>query len=265
MKILVCEDEAPALKQIVKLIKVVRDDAEVVATVETGEEAITAIRKYDLDLIFMDIELADGPCFETIGKIEINVPIIFTTAYDEYALKAFKLKSIDYLVKPITKKDIEQAFDKFGEMKRMFEEGTQVYFQKDEGTSEPPVKNDLFEKLEIFLEDKFQAEKTIKRLFIKNGDTINILQTSDIQWIEATGNYINIVTGEKKYLLRSTLTGIAKKLDQKKFFQIHKSTVLNIDFIDKIEEMAYGDYKIILKQGEELKMSRNYKDLIQSI
>lgn len=154
---------------------------------------------------------------------------------------------------------------KSGVMKQMFKEETQADFQSDDKTSDSQEKNDLFEKLEKFLENKFQSENFIKRLFIKNGDTINIVQTADIQWIEATGNYINIVTGDKKYLLRSTLSGIAKKLDQDKFFQIHKSTILNIDFVAKIEEMAYGDYKILLKNGEDLKMSRNYKDLIQSI
>lgn len=265
MKILVCEDETPALRQILKHIKAVRRDIEVVATAETGEEAIAAIGKYDLDLIFMDIELADGPCFETIGKIDINIPVIFTTAYDEYALKAFEMKSVDYLVKPITKKDIEKSFEKLGEMKRIFERDSEVYFQKGEGSIQLEGRKKVFDKLETFLEDRQKSTEVIERLFIKNGETINIVRTADIQWIEASGNYITIVTEQKKYLLRSTLGGIIGKLNPNIFSQIHKSTILNIDFIEKIEEMAYGDYKIILKNQKTLKMSRNYKELIQPV
>ncbi len=91
------------------------------------------------------------------------------------------------------------------------------------------------------------------------------MKLGDVQWIEASGNYINIVTGNKKHLLRSTLSGVAQKLDQDRFYQIHRSTIVNLDYVERIEETAYGDYKVIMKVGEKLKMSRNYKKLLQSI
>lgn len=264
IKILICEDEGPAQKHIVKLIRQVNKDAEIVAIVETGEEAIHEIENRHLDLIFMDIELADGPCFQTLQGTDINSPIIFTTAYDQYSLKAFELKSIDYLVKPISRADIEQAFAKFENMKRMFVKGTQVHFQNDLNEKKLQGHPDILEKLEAYLESNMHSQNIIQRLFIKTGETIEVVQTNDIQWIEASGNYIKIITEKKKYLLRSTLSGIYKKLDQDQFYQIHKSTILNISYVLKIEEMAYGDFNIILENGESLKMSRNYKDLIKS-
>lgn len=261
---MICEDEGPAQKHIVKLINQVNKDAEIVAVVETGEEAIQKIEQNQFDLIFMDIELADGPCFQTLEGTDIDSPIIFTTAYDQYSLRAFDLKSIDYLVKPISRSDIEQAFVKFESMKRMFVKGTQVHFQNELNEKKLQNHPDLLEKLEAYLESNMHSQNVIQRLFIKTGETIEVVQTGDIQWIEASGNYIKIITGKKKYLLRSTLSGIYNKLDQDQFFQIHKSTILNIRYVLKIEEMAYGDFTIILENGESLKMSRNYKELIKS-
>lgn len=264
MKILICEDEGPAQKHIAKLIKQVNKKVEIVAIVETGEEAIDIIENQYLDLIFMDIELADGPCFQTLEGIEINIPIIFTTAYDQYSLKAFKLKSIDYLFKPISRSDIEKAFIKLESMKRMFVKGTQVHFQSDADENKMKDHPDILEKLDAYLESNFHSQNIIQRLFIKTGETIEVVQTSHIQWIEASGNYIKIITGKKKYLLRSTLSGIYEKLDQQQFCQIHKSTILNINYVRKIEELAYGDFNVILLSGDSLKMSRNYKDLMKS-
>lgn len=122
----------------------------------------------------------------------------------------------------------------------------------------------LLEKIESFLEEQVQSEELLSRIVIKNGATISIVKVNDIQWIEASGNYVKVVTADKNHLLRSTLSGIAQKLDPDQFFRIHKSTVLNISYVERLEEMAYGDYKVFMSRGDSLKMSRNFKDLLRS-
>jgi two-component system LytT family response regulator len=264
MKILICENEHPAIKQLSKLIKKVRKDAEIVATAETGEEAIEILSEYEPDLIFLDVELADGPCFETFKDLDIRFPIIFTTAFDEYALKAFKMNSIDYLLKPISEKEIERAFRKYESMKSTFESIMREYDQEAKMVIGKDESRLFEEKIEAILEKKVTTREYIKRLSIKNNGTIRLVQTSDIQWIESDGNYINIYTDQKKYFMRSTLSGFLKQLDGRKFFQIHKSVVLNIDFVDYVEEAEHGDFIVIMTNGERLKMSRNYKSILES-
>lgn len=92
-----------------------------------------------------------------------------------------------------------------------------------------------------------------------------IVKTDDVHWIEASGNYINIITDVKKYLLRSTLASVLEKLDKTKFYQIHRSTIVNLDYVARIEEGTYGDFTVIMQSEKELKMSRNYKDLLNSL
>lgn len=231
MKVLICEDEAPARKQISKNITDVREDADIVASVETGEEALSAIRKYDLDLIFMDIELADGPCFETLDKIEINVPIIFTTAYDEYALKAFKLNSIDYLVKPISKQDIENAFNKFERMKRTFKDSPGFKFSRS------------------LMDSNHYKE----RFLVKLGRKLFPVDTSDIAYFMAKDKLVWLVTEErKKYIVNFTLSDLEEMLDPKVFFRLNRQFITNIKAVKDLEPYFKGQVSVnIIPQVDE--------------
>ena len=238
MNILICEDEAPARKQIAKQINDVNPEAVIVAAVETGEEALSAIRKYDLDLIFMDIELADGPCFETLDKVEINIPIIFTTAYDEYALKAFKLNSIDYLVKPITRKDIETAFGKFTKMKQGFEDKTAFRF------SSSVMNGNSFKE----------------RFLVKLGRKLFPIHTSEVAYFIAKDKLVWLVTKEqKKYVINFTLTDLEDMLDPQKFFRLNRQYITNIDAVKDLEPYFKGQVivNIIPPVNEEIVVSRN--------
>ncbi len=266
MNIIVCENERPALKRLCKLITKIRKDVHIVATVETGEEALQVLKDTEPDLIFLDVELADGSCFDTFNNLDIRFPIIFTTAFDEYALKAFKLNSVDYLLKPIKEKEVERAFKKYDRMKSTFLKGSYEYLLNSKKIIENNNKQSFEKLIESIIEEKSEKERYLKRLAVKYNGSIRLVQTSDIQWIESDGNYIHIYTNDKKYFIRSTLSGFYKQLDQGKFFQIHKSVIVNINFVSYIEEAAaHGDYLVILKNGERLKMSRNFKSLLESI
>jgi two-component system LytT family response regulator len=106
--------------------------------------------------------------------------------------------------------------------------------------------------------------KPISRFVIKKGNTYRIVKITDVEWIEASGNYIKIHADENRYMIRNTLKGVVKKLDPEQFFRISRSTVVNIEFIDKIEETAYGNCEVILVNGNKLKMTRNYKDVLNT-
>lgn len=238
MNVLICEDEAPARKQIAKIISEVNPDAAIVALVETGEEALSAIRKYDLGLIFMDIELADGSCFETLDKVEINTPIIFTTAYDEYALKAFKLNSIDYLVKPITKNDIESAFEKYSKMRRSFEDTSAFRFSRS-------VMNGSSYK---------------ERFLVKLGRKLFPIQTSEIAYFMAKDKLVWLITKErKKYIVNFTLNDLEDILNPKKFFRMNRQYITNIESVKDLEPYFKGQVTVNLipPVDEDIIVSRN--------
>ncbi|MFY0684350.1 MAG: LytTR family transcriptional regulator [Balneola sp.] len=109
------------------------------------------------------------------------------------------------------------------------------------------------------------GSNSLERYVVKNGSKVRILNIPDVMWIEADGNYINLVTNDKKHLVRSTLSGFLKKLDRNKFYQVHKSFIVNIDHVECFDEQLYGDYLVIMKNGEAIKMSRNYSDFLKTI
>ncbi len=123
---------------------------------------------------------------------------------------------------------------------------------------------EAIQKLEEFLLIRVRAETEKSRFVLKSGGNIYIVQAKDILWVEASGNYVHIITEEKKYLHRATMSGMLKRLNPTRFFQIHRSTIVNLDFVDHIEECSYGDCKVIMKNNQELKMSRNFTKILQS-
>ncbi|RNC83794.1 MAG: DNA-binding response regulator [Balneola sp.] len=214
-----------------------------------GIEAIEAIESIKPDLIFLDIEMPELNGFDVLTNLSgSSMPmVIFVTAFSEYAVKAFEVNALDYIHKPFDKERLSLALDKVRE--------------RIKSSSEDIVT----ERLEKFLLERAQGESEPSRFVLKSGGSIYIVQSKDILWVEASGNYVHIVTEKKKHLHRTTLSGILKRLNRTKFFQIHRSTIVNLDYVDHIEEWSYGDYKVVMKNGGELKMSRNYKELIQNI
>ncbi len=238
MNILICEDEAPARKQIARLITQACNEANIVEAVETGEEALSAIRKYELDLIFMDVELADGPCFETLNEIEVRAPIIFTTAYDEYALKAFSLNSIDYLVKPISQVDIEKAFNKYNKIKESFENAPGFTFSKG-------IMN---------------RENYKDRFLVKLGRKLFSLHTSEIAYFLSQDKMVWLVTtNRKRYIINYTLSELEEILDPKQFFRLNRQFITHIEAIKELEPYFKGQVTVHITPSveEEIIISRS--------
>lgn len=247
IRTLLVDDEEHARDRLSYMLRE-EENIELIGVCKNGIEAIKQIEKENPDLVFLDIEMPEVNGFDVISNIEVKkMPvIIFVTAFSEYAVKAFEVNALDYIHKPFDKTRLAKAI------------------QKAEKTLVSYDEKKMREKLEQLIGTEPIKSDKIERFVIKSGSNIYIVKTSDVQWIESAGNYVNIITENKKHLLRSTMTGLIDRLDHKVFYQIHRSTIVNLNFVVRIEEWSYGDYKVILKNGEELKMSRNYKSLIQS-
>ncbi len=238
MNVLICEDEKPAQKHLSKIIKQIKEDVNIVDIVETGRDALNRIRKYDLDLIFMDIELGDGPCFETLDSITINVPIIFTTAYDEYALKAFKLNSIDYIVKPISKENVMNALNKFDLLKQSFQAGSGFIFSK-----------------EMIYTSNYK-----NRFLVKLGRKLFPLNSDDIAYFIAQDKMVFIITFDRKrYIINYTLSELEEMLDPEKFFRVNRQYIVNVNSIKEVEAYFKGQVTVNISPpvDEDIIVSRS--------
>ena len=247
IKVIIVDDEEYARNRLTYMLSEVTN-IKIVGVCKNGLEAIQEIEKKEPDLLFLDVEMPEIDGFDVLSNLETSKTpvVIFITAFSEYAVKAFEVNALDYIHKPFDKERLFKAIEKASK------------------TIEEDDEENIRKNLEKLLNNRDNSSKKIDRFVLKSGGNIYIVKATEVLWIEASGNYINIVTEKKKHLLRGTMGGIKAKLDSDVFYQIHRSTIVNLDFVNRIEEWMYGDYKVIMDNGEELKMSRNFKDILNS-
>jgi len=224
MKVLIIEDESRAANRLEKLLISIDATIEIVGVLETVREAIDFLPTADLNLIFSDIQLADGLSFEIYKQVKINCPIIFTTAYDQYAIEAFDTNGIDYLLKPIEQIRLEQSLNKYKQLNK------------------PPA-NDLQDLLKHFKDEKTNYKT---RFMIRVGEKIKTISIEDINafYSEQKGTYLLTNTG-RNYVLDESLEQIANKLNPNSFFKISRKIIVNIHAIDEI--IAHSNSRLKLK------------------
>jgi two-component system LytT family response regulator len=240
---LIVDDERLARKRIRSLLKNERD-VEVVGECADGAEALAAIRKQNPDLVFLDVQMPEMDGFQVLQSVGADqMPaVVFVTAYDKYALRAFEVHALDYLLKPFDE-------DRFGEALRRAKD--QVL-----GSSN----GDLHDRLLALIEHLRSGERYVDRLLVKASGRVLFLKTEDIDWIEAAGNYVRLHVGRESHLLRETMNTIETKLDPARFLRIHRSTIVNLDRIKEMQPWFSGEYVVLLKDGTELRLSRGYRD-----
>lgn len=228
-------------------IKFLLDDPEIeiVAECENGCEAIETIRTLKPDLVFLDVQMPKISGFEVIEIIGVDkMPIvIFVTAYDEFALRAFETGAIDYLLKPIDEQRLARA----------------VARAKREIKREEPSA-DMEEKLRKLLREVKTEPQYLKRIPVKSSRGTLLVLTEEIDWITTAGHYLELYAGSEKHLIREKLSQFATRLDPKDFMRIHRSIIVNLDRIKSFHPLFNGDQLIILKDGQELNLSRTYYD-----
>jgi DNA-binding LytR/AlgR family response regulator len=215
MQVLIIEDEARAANQLQILLKECHFQYDLLGIVDTVEATVIWFQENKApDLIFMDIQLADGISFEIFQKIKIEVPIIFTTAFDQYAIQAFKVNSIDYLLKPIQKVDMEAAIDKFTKSNKAAAFDQAVLSQ---------------------LLGSMQVQSVRKGILVKQGSGFVQIKTSDLVYIYSEASITFGVVSSRRYIIEETLDQLFQSLDANQFFRINRGQIVAKKAIEKIE------------------------------
>jgi two-component system, LytTR family, response regulator len=239
---MIVDDEPLARRRIGNLLAEA-EDVEIVAECANGREAITAIEASPPDLLFLDIQMPELDGFDVLQAIGLStVPVvIFVTAYDQFALRAFEAHALDYLLKPFDDERFEAALERARERIRLQQE------------------DDLDSRLRALLEDVSGGGGYLQRVVVPKGHRSVFIRTEEIDWIEADRNYIRLHVGERAYLLRENLGSIESALDPAKFCRIHRSTIVNIERIQAVESLFRGEYLLVLHDGTELTSGRSYR------
>ncbi|MDI3319312.1 LytR/AlgR family response regulator transcription factor [Pinibacter soli] len=234
MKVLIIEDEDLAVKKLQKTLASVDDSAEVVGVTDSINASVKWLQSNPTpDLILMDIELADGQSFEIFERTEVKSTVIFTTSYDEFALKAFKVNSVDYLLKPIQKEDLQSALDKFSKMKALYNNAGSM-----------TVLN--VENLVKELQQKLQPKEYRKRFLVKLGQKLISIETDDIAYFYSDGRLNFFKTKDnKRFVVDYTMDELEEMLDPEKYFRISRSFFVSIESIEKIDD--YFGNRLILQ------------------
>jgi two-component system response regulator LytT len=233
MKIFIVEDEDLAVKKLQKLLLTVNPDVEILGTADSIAAAVEWLQTNPQpELILMDIELADGQSFEIFNRIEVKSPVIFTTSYDEYALKAFKVNSIDYLLKPIQKEELETALSKFNTLKRSYADSNEPEFNI----------NKLMQAL-----GKTQASQDYrKRFLVKHAQKLVSIEIDQIAYFYSDDRISFFKTyDDKKYMVDYTIDEIENMIDPLQFFRINRAMIVSIKCIDQIQD--YFGNRLILQ------------------
>jgi len=234
MNILIVEDEDLAVKKIQKTLLSVEGAANVVGVTDSIKSTVEWLEQNDTpDLILMDIELADGQSFEIFKLTEIKSPVIFTTSYDEYALKAFKVNSIDYLLKPVQKEELQAALDKYKQMKKS-------YGSRD-GEMEEVRLNSLLKELRSRLEPKEYRQ----RFLVKHGQKLVSIEMNEIAYFFSDGrlNFFKTIDN-RKFVVDYTMDELEDMVDPRRYFRISRSFYVSVGSIDRIED--YFGNRLIL-------------------
>lgn len=215
MNVVIIEDETHAAEKLERQLKELDHNINVIAKIESVRNSVSWLKENKPDLIFLDIHLSDGLCFRIFDEVEIKTPIIFTTAYDQYAIQAFKVNSVDYLLKPINKFDLAASYEKFNE----FHQGGALF---DYSTLKNMI-GDMREK-------KYQS-----RFLVVQGDTIKTILVENIAYFFAEGKYAFLVDKEgERYLIDTTLEKLVSNLDPDEFFRINRGVIVHLDSIKKM-------------------------------
>ena len=242
LRVLIVDDEPLARRGIRNQLHQQSTSIDIVGECSNGKEAVDAIRALCPDLVFLDIQMPELGGFEVVKAIGVEeMPeVIFVTAYDKYALEAFEVHALDYLLKPIDPERFSHAFHRAARE-----------LQRD----------DFHKKLDAVLRQLNTSEKTQwrERFLIKEAGRIFFVNVDEVSWIDSAGNYIRLHIGSRTRMLRATLDATAGELDPHRFVRIRRSTLVNVDAIKEFHTMSKSTYRIVLHDGTELTSSRNYR------
>lgn len=246
IRTMVVDDEPVARERIVSLLAQ-EQDIEVVGECSDGHQAVSAIQAQHPDLVFLDVQMPACDGFGVIEQVGADrmPPVVFVTAYDEYALRAFEVHAIDYLLKPFGRDRFQQTLQHAREHLERRRAG------------------DLGKRLLALVQDLKPEPQKLDRLVVKSGGRVFFLRTDEIDWIEAAGNYVRLHLTDDSHLFRETMNNMESRLDTNRFVRIHRSRIVNTDRIKELQPWFNGEYVVVLQNGSRLTLSRGYREKLQ--
>jgi two-component system, LytTR family, response regulator len=246
LRVLIVDDE-PLARDCVRLALGREHDIDVVGECGNGRAAVSAIRRQAPDLVFLDVQMPGADGFDVIDAVGADkMPfVVFVTAYDRYALRAFDVHALDYLLKPFDRERFREALGR-----------AQAQIERNTG-------GDIERRLAAIVQDLKPARARTDRFVVKSGGRIFFVRTAEIDWIEAAGNYVKLHVGNDSHLIRETMNAVETKLSPDMFVRIHRCHIVNIEQVRELQPWFNGEYVVFLKNGTRLTLSRGYRERLQ--
>ena len=247
IRTLVVDDEPVARARLLALLTE-EPDIEVVGECASGRQAVSAVADTAPDLMFLDVQMPEMDGFELARVLgpERMPAVVFVTAFDQYALRAFEIHALDYLLKPFSAQRFKSALSHAREQ-----------LVRRQATT-------LSRELLALLPDIRRREPLVDRLVVKSSGRVHFVRTADIDWCEAAGNYVCLHVGAQSHLLRETMNHLETQLDPQQFVRIHRSTIVNVDRIQELRSSFNGEHVVLLSSGTRLTLSRGCRDVLQA-
>lgn len=239
LRVLIVDDERLAREKVRRLLEP-EPGVTIVGECASGAEAVAVLRSQKVDLVFLDIQMPGLSGFDVlreVGPAAIG-NVVFVTAHDEFAVRAFDVQALDYLLKP---------FD-------------QARFRETLGRVRRRATGELEQQMTALLAQLAGRESYAERMLIKGAGRLSFVRVDEIDWIEAADNYVRLHSGRDEHLLRETMNGVEARLDPHRFVRVHRSAIVNVDAVKEVQPMFHGDYEVLLRSGTLVPVGRNYRE-----
>jgi len=246
IRVLVVDDEPPARQRLMEILRLDPDVTSILEA-EDGNMALQLIESEKPDVVFLDVQMPERTGIEVVDRLNASsMPlVVFVTAYDQHAIRAFEANALDYLLKPFSDERLEAAFARVKERlneKQLHALGKSVLGVLAGHSVEPAYRD---------------------RLVVKLGTVTHLISVREIDWIEGAGVYVTLHVANKEYLYRAPLQELAESLDARQFIRVHRSAIVNLDSIVRLEILSHGEFKLLLKSGPGPRVSRTYRPLLE--
>jgi two-component system LytT family response regulator len=245
---LIVDDEPLARERLRKLLEK-ESDIELLGECADGREAVTRIKETEPDLVFLDVQMPECNGFDVLAQLRGSpMPVVvFVTAYDQFALKAFEVHAVDYLLKPFDRERFQTALRRALDHVRRSQAG------------------ELNARLSALLGELKSQPKHLERLAIKSSGRLVLIRIDDVDWVESSDNYVELHVGTERHLHRVTMSALEEMLPPERFMRISRSAIVNVDRIKELQPLFHGEYVVTLRDGKRLTLSRSYREKLRQI
>ena len=245
-RVVIVDDEPLARQRVGDLLAGERDFV-VAGECEDGIEAIERIGELRPDVVFLDVQMPGMSGFDVLEQLDPPVPmIVFTTAFETYAVRAFEVSALDYLLKPLDAARFSDAVAR-----------VRVALSGE--------RREWSERIAALLARIEKRDEVLRRIVVKNGGRVFFIDVRDVDWFEAAGNYVSVQSGGASHLVRTTLQSLEAKLEPRSFVRIHRGVIVNVQRIAELQARFRGDYSVVMKSGKRFELQRAYRDRVRSI